>query len=157
MNAELARLSRRCCCKAAGMTLWLCWLAHAGRRRRRHRWWRCCALRASAPLRLAALLYTEFLRSVPILIVMFFCYFGVPLVFGIDVSPFTAATVALALHASSTMSEVVRAGIESVGRGQWEAAQAAGHDAVPGDALRGRAAGDPGGPAALASACSSPR
>jgi polar amino acid transport system permease protein len=37
-----------------------------------------------------------------------------------------AATLALALHASANMSEVVRAGIESVGRGQWEAALASG-------------------------------
>ncbi|HWK46327.1 MAG TPA: amino acid ABC transporter permease [Stellaceae bacterium] len=111
--------------RAAGLTLWLSWLALlAG------------ALGGTAVallrtsrfrvLRLSALLYTEFFRSVPILIVMFFCYFGVPLVFGTDVSSFTAATVALALHASSTMSEVVRAGIQSVGRGQWEAAQACG-------------------------------
>ncbi len=81
-------------------------------------------------LRLLALLHTEFWRSVPILIVMFFCYFGVPLVVGWNPSPFLAATVALALHASSTMSEVVRAGIGSVGRGQWEAAESAGFSAT---------------------------
>jgi ABC-type amino acid transport system permease subunit len=68
----------------------------------------------------------EFFRSVPILIVMFFAYYGTPLVLGIDMSPFAAATVALALHASATMSEVVRAGIASVGHGQWESAQASG-------------------------------
>jgi len=115
--------------RAAGLTLWLSWLAMligavggTG----------VALLRTSRfrLLRLAALVYTEFFRSVPILIVMFFCYFGVPLVFGFDVSSFAAATIALALHASSTMSEVVRAGIESVGRGQWEAAQAAGMDRV---------------------------
>lgn len=78
------------------------------------------------PLRLLALLFTEFFRSIPILIVLFFVFFGVPLIFGLDLSPFTATTVALALHASSTMSEVIRAGLESVGKGQWEAARAAG-------------------------------
>ncbi|WP_158746478.1 amino acid ABC transporter permease [Acidisphaera sp. L21] len=111
--------------RAAGITLWLSWLGMlvgavggTGIALLRLSRWRI--------LRLLALVYTEFWRSVPILIVMFFCYFGVPLVLGIDISPFTAATVALALHASSTMSEVVRAGIQSVGRGQWEAAQAAG-------------------------------
>jgi His/Glu/Gln/Arg/opine family amino acid ABC transporter permease subunit len=111
--------------RAAGITLWLSWLGMlvgaiggtAIALLRLSRW---------RVLRLLALVYTEFWRSVPILIVMFFCYFGVPLVLGIDISPFTAATVALALHASSTMSEVVRAGIQSVGSGQWEAAQAAG-------------------------------
>lgn len=115
--------------RAAGTTLWLSWLgmivgaiggsAIALLRRSRF-----------APVRWAAVFYTEFWRSVPILIVMFFSFYGVPLVFGIDISPFAAATVALALHASSTMSEVVRAGIDSVGRGQWEAAQAAGLSAI---------------------------
>jgi His/Glu/Gln/Arg/opine family amino acid ABC transporter permease subunit len=111
--------------KAAGTTIWLSWLALligalGG------------ALVALArtsrffALRLPALIFTEFFRSIPILIVLFFVFFGVPVVLGIDISPFVAATVALALHASSTMSEVVRAGLESVGRGQWEAAQSSG-------------------------------
>ncbi len=115
--------------KAAGITLWLSWLAMVlgavgGSA--------LAVLRLSRfrMLRLLALLYTEIWRSVPILIVMFFVYFGVPLVFGIDVTTFAAATVALALHASATMAEVVRAGIGSVGRGQWEAAQAAGLNRV---------------------------
>jgi His/Glu/Gln/Arg/opine family amino acid ABC transporter permease subunit len=77
-------------------------------------------------VRLAALLYTEIFRSIPILILMFFCYFGLPLVIGVDLSPFAAATLALMLEASSLMSEVVRAGIESVGRGQWEAVYSSG-------------------------------
>jgi polar amino acid transport system permease protein len=78
------------------------------------------------PLRWIAIIYTEFFRSVPILIILFFVFYGIPLATGIDLSGFWAATVALSAHASSMMSEVIRAGIESVGRGQWEAAQAAG-------------------------------
>ena len=115
--------------KAAGTTLWLSWLAlivgAVGGSL-------VALLRISRfrVLRLLALLYTELFRSIPILIVMFFCYYGVPLVLGVEISPFIAATVALALHAASTMSEVVRAGIESVGRGQWEASQAAGFSPV---------------------------
>ncbi len=111
--------------RAAGITLWLSWLAvllgTAGGAM-------LATLRLSGwrVLRLVALVYTEFWRSVPILIVMFFCYFGAPLVLGLDVSPFAAATIALALHASASMAEVIRAGIGSVGRGQWEAAQSAG-------------------------------
>ena len=57
---------------------------------------------------------------------MFFAFYGVPLIFNFDLSPFLAATVALSLHASASMSEVIRAGLDSVGRGQWEAAQSAG-------------------------------
>lgn len=111
--------------RAAGTTIWLSWLAVligaiGGTL--------LALLRISRwrGLRILALLYTEFFRSIPILIVMFFSYFGMPLLLGIDLSPFAAATIALALHASSTMSEVVRAGIQSVGRGQWEAAQSSG-------------------------------
>jgi polar amino acid transport system permease protein len=111
--------------RAAGTTLWISWvalllgalvgalvgIARTSRRR---------------SLRLAALLYTELFRSIPILILMFFCYFGLPLVTGLNLSPFAAATLALTLEASSLMAEVVRAGIESVGKGQWEAAYSSG-------------------------------
>ena len=111
--------------RAAGTTLWLSWLAMllgaaAGfgvALVRVSPWW---------PLRVLALAYTEFWRSIPILIVMFFAYFGLPLFVGQDLPPFAAATIALALHASASMSEVIRAGIESVGQGQWEAARAFG-------------------------------
>jgi polar amino acid transport system permease protein len=111
--------------KATGTTIWLSWLAlligAVGGTL-------IALLRTSRlwPLRIVALLYTEAFRSVPILIVLFFAYFGAPVMLGFDVSPFVAATFALALHASANMSEVVRAGIESVGRGQWEAALASG-------------------------------
>ena len=111
--------------RALGVTIWLSWLALL-----------LGALGGSVLalmrvsrfgyLRLFAMLYTEFFRSVPILIMLFFFFYGVPLAFGLDLSPFAAATVALSAHASSMMSEVIRAGIESVGRGQLDAAQAAG-------------------------------
>lgn len=114
--------------KAAGTSIWLSWLGlllgivvGAG----------IALLRRSriAPLRWLALIYTEFWRSIPILIVMFFAYYGAPLLLGFDLSPFTAATLALALHASASMAEIIRAALASVGRGQWEAAQAAGMSA----------------------------
>jgi len=111
--------------KAVGLTIWLSWLALliGGLGGLVLPLIRISRLR---PLRLFAMLYTEFFRSIPILIVLFFCYYGAPLVFGADLSAFAAATLALGLHASSMMSEVIRAGIDSVGTGQWEAAQAAG-------------------------------
>jgi ABC-type amino acid transport system permease subunit len=60
------------------------------------------------------------------IVLMFFCYFGLPLLLKIDLPPFAAATIALALVGSSLMAEVVRSGIESVGSGQWDAARAVG-------------------------------
>jgi His/Glu/Gln/Arg/opine family amino acid ABC transporter permease subunit len=111
--------------KSVGLTIWLSWLALliGGVGGLVLALMRISRFRA---LRLFALLYTELFRSIPILIVLFFCYYAIPLLFGTDISAFAAATLALALHASSMMSEVIRAGIGSVGSGQWEAAQAAG-------------------------------
>jgi His/Glu/Gln/Arg/opine family amino acid ABC transporter permease subunit len=111
--------------RAAGITLWISWLglllgALVGTAiglARTSRW---------PFLRTFALLYTELFRSIPILLLMFFCYFGLPLAIGIDLSPFAAATLALMLEASSLMAEVVRAGIESVAKGQREAAYSSG-------------------------------
>lgn len=78
------------------------------------------------PLRLLALAYTEFFRSLPTLVVLFFSYYGLAFFLGINISPFAAATIALTLLSSAMMSEVIRAAIESVGAGQWQAARAAG-------------------------------
>jgi His/Glu/Gln/Arg/opine family amino acid ABC transporter permease subunit len=111
--------------KAVGLTIWVSWLSLliGGFGGLLLALMRISRTRA---LRLCAILYIEFFRSVPILIVLFFCFYGVPLLFKVDLSAFSAATLALGLHASAMMSEVIRAGIGSVGEGQWEAAKAAG-------------------------------
>lgn len=77
-------------------------------------------------LRTLSTLYTEVFRSFPPLILFFGCYYGLSFAFKLDLSPFTSATIALTLEASAFMAGVVSAGIASVGRGQWEAAQASG-------------------------------
>ncbi len=77
-------------------------------------------------LRVCALVYTETFRSIPPLLLFFGGFFGLKYMTSIDLSPFTAATVALTAAASSFMSEVVRAGLLSVGRGQWDAAYSSG-------------------------------
>lgn len=80
----------------------------------------------SSILRALARLYVEVFRSLPPLILFFGCYYGLSFAFKLDLSPFTSATIALTLEASAFMAGVVSAGIASVGRGQWEAAQASG-------------------------------
>ncbi|WP_048647971.1 ectoine/hydroxyectoine ABC transporter permease subunit EhuD [Nitratireductor soli] len=62
----------------------------------------------------------EFIRSTPLLIQIFFIFFVFP-EFGIVLPALTAGVIALGLHYGAYCSEVYRAGLESVPRGQWEA------------------------------------
>jgi len=75
------------------------------------------------PLRVIVKLYVEAVRSVPLLVQLFFAYYALPLVLGVNLSPYGAATLALSVYAGAFMSEAVRSGIESVGRDQWAAAR----------------------------------
>lgn len=70
--------------------------------------------------------YIELIRSTPFLILLFFIYYGMPLAMNTDIPAYPAAIWALSLHCSGYMAEVVRAGVQSVPRGQWEAASALG-------------------------------
>lgn len=65
----------------------------------------------------------EFIRSTPLLVQIYFLFYVLPR-FGITLSPFVTGAAALGLHYSAYASEVYRAGIESIPRGQWEAAGA---------------------------------
>lgn len=65
----------------------------------------------------------EFIRSTPLLIQLYFLFFVLPNL-GITLGPLTAGVIGLGLHYATYMSETYRAGIESVPRGQWEAARA---------------------------------
>lgn len=67
--------------------------------------------------------FVEFWRSTPLLVQAILIFFVLP-GFGITLSPLTAGVVALGLHYACYTSEVYRAGIEAVPRGQWEAATA---------------------------------
>lgn len=75
------------------------------------------------PLALSAHYGVEFVRSTPILVQIYFIFYMLPEV-GIRLSPMVAGVLALGLHYSAYLAEVYRAGIESVPRGQWEAARA---------------------------------
>lgn len=65
----------------------------------------------------------EFVRSTPLLVQLFFLFYVLPR-YGIRLGPFVIGTVALGLHYGTYTSEVYRAGIDAVERGQWEAATA---------------------------------
>jgi polar amino acid transport system permease protein len=65
----------------------------------------------------------EFIRSTPLLVQIYFFFFVLPEA-GVTLSPFLTGIIALGLHYSTYTSEVYRAGIEAVPKGQWEAAMA---------------------------------
>jgi len=76
-------------------------------------------------LRVLLVIYVDFFRAFPPLVLLIFIYFGLPFV-GIDLPAFIAVAIAFLLNASSYYGEIFRAGIESVPRGQLEAARSTG-------------------------------
>jgi polar amino acid transport system permease protein len=67
--------------------------------------------------------FVEFVRSTPLLVQIFFLFFGLP-AFGIVLPALVVGVIALGVHYACYTSEVYRAGIEAIPRGQWEAATA---------------------------------
>jgi polar amino acid transport system permease protein len=65
----------------------------------------------------------DFVRSTPILVQLYFLYFAMP-GFGIELSPIVTGLLAFSFHYGCYMSEVYRAGLEAVPRGQWDACTA---------------------------------
>jgi polar amino acid transport system permease protein len=76
-------------------------------------------------LRIFAAVYVEVFRDIPLLVSLFFVYFGAPLI-GIPLDPFTAATVTLSLWGGANGAEIVRGGFNSVPHHQRVSAAALG-------------------------------
>lgn len=75
------------------------------------------------PLTIVVRELVEFIRSTPLLLQVFFVFYVGPQ-FGINLSPWTSGLIAIGVHYAAYLSEVYRGGIESVPKGQWEAATA---------------------------------
>ncbi len=80
-----------------------------------------------------AQIFVDAVRGVPMIVLAFFVYFGVPYLFNsiiggfnITLSALTAGTICLALNCGAYMAEIIRAGIQSVDVGQMEAARSLG-------------------------------
>lgn len=84
--------------------------------------------RLSAYLAVRALagLVIEFFRSTPPLVQLFWFFFALPLLTGIEIDPFRASVLTFSIQSSAFFAEVFRGGILSVERGQWEAGKAIG-------------------------------
>ncbi|MGI6549459.1 MAG: ectoine/hydroxyectoine ABC transporter permease subunit EhuD [Syntrophomonadales bacterium] len=67
--------------------------------------------------------FVEFTRTTPLLAQLYFIFYVFPL-FGLVLSPLAAGVIGLGLHYSTYLSEVYRAGIDSIPQAQWEAATA---------------------------------
>ncbi|MFF5211840.1 amino acid ABC transporter permease [Streptosporangium sp. NPDC000396] len=77
-------------------------------------------------IRIPSGVVVEFFRAIPLLIMIFAVMYGGSAVFGLTVTPFTAVVTGLVLYNGSVLAEIVRAGIQSIPRGQTEAALAIG-------------------------------
>lgn len=78
------------------------------------------------PLKVLASIYIEIIRGTPMLLQIMIVYAGSEMVFGIDLTALTSAIVAISLNSAAYVSEIVRAGIEAVDKGQMEAARSLG-------------------------------
>ena len=77
-------------------------------------------------LKPAVVLYIDSMRAIPVLVVLVWTFFALPIVTGLTMPPFFAALLGLTIHLAAYAAEIVRAGIESVRPGQTRAALALG-------------------------------
>jgi glutamine transport system permease protein len=80
----------------------------------------------SRPLQVLAAAYVELVRNIPLLLIIYFVYFGLPLLGVSLMDNIWSFVLSLALYSGAYLTEVFRAGIEAVAKGQTEAARAIG-------------------------------
>lgn len=82
-------------------------------------------LYGSAPLRWLARSYVSVIRGTPLLVQLFIVFYGLPSI-GLRIDSWPSAVIALSLNVAGYAAEIIRAAIQSVPRGQWEAAYTVG-------------------------------
>ena len=83
-------------------------------------------LYAWTPVRAVATAYVELFRNLPLILVVYWAFYVLPIATGLGLSPFATGLAALALNVTAYNAETFRAGIGSIRRGQLEAAMALG-------------------------------
>ncbi len=83
-------------------------------------------LSSHRPLRIIGITVGELVRNTPVLVQLLWVYYVLPIVFGINLSAFTALVVGLSIYSSAFIGEVYRAGIQAVPQGHREAARVLG-------------------------------
>jgi len=78
------------------------------------------------PLSVIATVYIEIIRGTPMLLQIMLVYYGFDQLLGIDMKALTAGIIAVSLNSAAYVSEIIRAGIDAVDKGQYEAARSLG-------------------------------
>jgi polar amino acid transport system permease protein len=81
-----------------------------------------CRALANERMRRIATLYTFIVKGVPAYVQILIAYFVLPALIGINLQPFVAGVAALACCSSGFVADIIRAGIDAVPKGQWQAA-----------------------------------
>uniref|UniRef100_UPI00402A1B57 amino acid ABC transporter permease n=1 Tax=Megasphaera sp. TaxID=2023260 RepID=UPI00402A1B57 len=85
-----------------------------------------CRLSGVKTLQVIAVCYVNIIRGTPMLVQIFLIYFALPMVIGERINPFVAAVAACSINSGAYVSEIFRAGIQSVDKGQMEAGRSLG-------------------------------
>lgn len=85
-----------------------------------------CRISQSRLLRWPAAVYVTVFRGTPLLLQILFIYFALPPLIGIVLDPYPAGVIALSMNAAAYLTEIFRAAIQSIDKGQMEAARALG-------------------------------
>ena len=72
--------------------------------------------------------YVEIVRAIPLLVLILWIYYGLPIMMGISFSPFVSGIIALTISESAFQAEIFRAGINSISKGQHEVSESLGMD-----------------------------
>ncbi|KIL52670.1 amino acid ABC transporter permease [Jeotgalibacillus alimentarius] len=76
-------------------------------------------------LRWPARTYISFMRGVPILVILFLLYFGMPVI-GVQIPAIYAALIAFSVNSAAYIAEIIRSSLSAVDKGQWESSKALG-------------------------------
>lgn len=77
-------------------------------------------------LRYPAAVYIEAFRATPILVQLVWIYYSLPILTGLQMGNISSVAVGLGLHSAAYIAEIFRAGVNSIDKGQWDAAKAVG-------------------------------
>ncbi|MEH6523676.1 amino acid ABC transporter permease [Sulfitobacter sp.] len=77
-------------------------------------------------LSMVAAFIIEFFRTTPPLVQLFWFFFAFPILFNVNMTPFTTAIVTFSIQSSAFFAEIFRSGIQSIDKGQWEGSKAIG-------------------------------